>query len=123
MIRKRYYNVLMCLCVGMMLSACAKNTEHYGVEAKTVYFATLEEMDEYATVIVKATRLKGEKAVLTKNTANGSDYYVSAGVNYGTVSLGEDGRTTQRKDTRGNAVSEFSAYTEIWEAAKEKYIE
>ncbi len=192
MIRKRYYNVLMCLCVGMMLSACAKNPEHYGVEAKTVYFATLEEMDEYATVIVKATRLEGEKAVLakqdgyitsgysystvkiteiykdisgqlqagdeitllenevydeeenivyhiagynmmvpeeeyllflTKNTANGSDYYVSAGVNYGTVSLGEDGRTIQRKDSRGNAVSEFSAYTEIWEAAKEKYIE
>lgn len=192
MIQKKYYNVLMCLCVGIMLSACAKSTGHYGVEAKTVYFESLEEMEEYCTVIVRATRLEGEETViakqdghitsgysystvkltevykdtsgqlqvgdeirllenevydeeenivyhiagynmmvpeeeyllfLTKNTANEFDYYVSAGVNYGTISLGEDGRMTQRKDTRGNTVSEFSAYTEIWEAAKEKYIE
>ncbi len=191
MMQKKYYGILVCLCL-IVFASCAQKAEHCGVDAKTVSFESLEDMEEYSTVIVRATRLEGEEGIiakqdghiasgysystvkiteiykdtsgqlqagdeitllenevydeeenivyhiagynmlvpeeeyllfLTKNAAEGTDYYVAAGVNYGTVSLGEDGRTAQRKDSRGNTISQFDDCAEIWEAAKEKYIQ
>lgn len=58
---------------------------------------------------------------LKKNTLNGSDYYVSAGVNYGTVSLEEDKRMVSRTAENGNSISDFSEYEKIWQEAKNKY--
>lgn len=57
---------------------------------------------------------------LNKASLNKSDYYVSVGVNYGTVSLEKDNRMVQRK-TRNGEEADFSHYEPIWEAAKEKY--
>lgn len=49
-------------------------------------------------------------------------YYVSAGVNFGTISLENDGRQESRMTRNGEAVSDFSYFKPIWDAAKEKYI-
>lgn len=48
-------------------------------------------------------------------------YYVASGVNYGTVSLEEDGRTTTYLNRNGNTVNDFSEMQPIWDAAIEKY--
>lgn len=58
---------------------------------------------------------------LKKNTINGPEYYVSAGVNYGTVSLEEDDRMIARSMENGNKITDFSEYEKIWEEAKNKY--
>lgn len=171
--------------------SCKKETDHYALEAKTISFESLEEMEEFSGVIVRGERQDGETPVivrengmmvsgytfsdfkvteifkdstnmlekgsvitileneiyddeenevyhiagynmmeegkeyllfLKKDTLNGSDYYVAAGVNYGTVSLEEDGRMVQRPARDGEPVTDFSYYEPIWEAAKEKYI-
>lgn len=59
---------------------------------------------------------------LKKSTLDGSEYYVSRGVNCGTVSLQEDGRTVQRLTREGKEGTDFSYYEPFWEAAKEKYL-
>ena len=58
---------------------------------------------------------------LRKSETDGKEYYVSLGVNYGTVSLSEDGRETVMKDSDGEKLADFSAYEEIWKDAKAKY--
>lgn len=60
---------------------------------------------------------------LTENEMNGMTYFVSSGVNYGTVSLGDDGRSESQKTRSGELVSDFSEFIPIWNAAKEKYID
>ncbi|MDR0324990.1 MAG: hypothetical protein LBI19_02700 [Oscillospiraceae bacterium] len=55
---------------------------------------------------------------------NGLDYYVAAGVQFGTVSLQEDGRADPVRYRRGEDVYieiEYDSYFPLWEAAKEKY--
>ena len=49
-------------------------------------------------------------------------YYVSSGVNCGTISLDDDGRDEIRYDERGKAVVDYSNYIGIWKEAKNKYI-
>ena len=58
---------------------------------------------------------------LRKSETDGKEYYVSLGVNYGTVSLSEDGREKIKKDSDGKKLADFSDYEEIWKDAKEKY--
>ncbi len=60
---------------------------------------------------------------LGKSSTNNLEYYVSAGINYGTISLEDDKRAVQYKTVTGEKSKDFSAYTPIWDAAKEKYIE
>ena len=48
-------------------------------------------------------------------------YYVAAGVNYGTVSLEEDNRTTVYLTRNGNQVNDFSEMQPIWDEALHKY--
>lgn len=173
-------------------AACGKEAVHYGMEAKTIGFSSLEEMEDFSDVIVRGVRQPGEEArvitengnvvsaysfsefevtevikddfediekgsvitileneaynqsenevyhiagynmmvegkeyllFLRKNSLNGSVYYVSAGINYGTVSLQEDNRTVNRLTRNGNMVTDFSYYEGIWEDAIEKYVE
>lgn len=52
----------------------------------------------------------------------GKPYYVSSGVNFGTISLQEDQRTRQHKTDIGTAGTDFSIFKDIWQEAKEKYI-
>lgn len=58
------------LAVGTVLllnSALSKEPDHYSVSAKTIRFSSLEEMEEYADVIIKATRTGEEKSVVKYN--------------------------------------------------------
>lgn len=184
-------NILVFLVITLLsgLCACGKE-EHYGIEAKTISFEELQEMEDYSDVIVKGIRTGQEEPViikeneifisgytfskfqiseiykdntdtlstnsvitileneiydeeenivyhiagynmmeegkeyllfLNKDTLNGSDYYVTAGVNYGTVSLEEDDRMTARSMENGNKITDFSEYEKIWQEAKNKY--
>lgn len=54
--------------------------------------------------------------------SDGETYYVSAGVNYGTISLQEDQRTRSYKNEIGTGGEDFGIYKDIWQEAKEKYI-
>lgn len=58
---------------------------------------------------------------LTAHTTNGTSYYVSAGVNFGTISLEDDGRNVSAKTRSGDSISDFSSFQSIWQEAKEKY--
>lgn len=59
---------------------------------------------------------------LKANIMNGLDYYVSAGVNYGTISLLEDNRNVPILDKfNENIYQEYEYYYPIWEDAKRKY--
>ena len=48
-------------------------------------------------------------------------YYVSLGVNFGTVSLNPDGREKGYAETGEEIKNSFEEYEEIWEAARKKY--
>ena len=48
-------------------------------------------------------------------------YYVSLGVNFGTVSLNPDGREKGYAETGEEIKNSFEEYKEIWEAARKKY--
>lgn len=56
------------------------------------------------------------------NLDDGSEYYVSSGINCGTVSLENDGRSQSYINRSGSAISDFSIYESLWEEAKDKYI-
>lgn len=47
-----------------------QNYSHVVPEAKTVYFSSLKEMEDYSNIIVSAKREKGEKSVIEKNDNN-----------------------------------------------------
>ena len=51
----------------------------------------------------------------------GKVYYVASGVNFGTVSLQDDGRTKEYNTSAGYPAMECEAYKTIWNLAKEKY--
>lgn len=57
------------------------------------------------------------------NMDDGSEYYVSSGINCGTVSLENDGRLQAHVNRSGSAISDFSIYESLWKEAKDKYIE
>ena len=57
----------------------------------------------------------------TMSEMNGMTYFVSSGVNYGTVSLGDDGRSESRKTRSGELVFDFSAFIPIWNGTIEKF--
>ncbi len=50
---------------------------------------------------------------LTRHSYGGEDYYVAAGIHFGTVSLSEDGRTVRGYDKE--------TFRSFWDEAKEKY--
>ncbi len=79
--------------------------EAYDKDTKTVYhvagYDMMVEGNEYLLL-------------LKENELDGKTYYVSAAVNFGTVSLNDDGRND-------DASMDYSAYESIWQAAKEKY--
>mgnify|MGYP006916276132 CR=1 FL=1 len=58
---------------------------------------------------------------LRRVESGGSVYYVSSGVNYGTISLEEDGRDEVRYGENGKQ-GDFSQYKSWWDEAKKKYI-
>lgn len=176
----------------LFTTACGKKVEHYGVEAKTPGFESLQEMEDSCSVIVKVIREEQEEPIITSSDGrivsgytfsqvnieqiykddtdtlevgdtirilenevfseqeqiiyhiagynmmeegkeyllflnkslyfDKEPYYVASGVNYGTVSLEEDDRTTVYLSRNGQQVVEFSAMQPIWDAAIEKYI-
>lgn len=184
--------IILTVILTLFLTACGQAPEHCGVEAKTVVFESLQEMENESDVIVRGIRKQDENPVLKKekgnlvsaytfsefqvtevykdtgnalekdnqitileneaydekenviyhiagynmmedgkeyllflrrNELNGSEYYVSVGINYGTVSLQEDSRMTVRYTREGNSAGDFSYYEPIWEAARAKYAE
>lgn len=69
-----------------------KEPDHYSVSAKTISFSSLEEMEEYADVILKVTRTGEEKSVVKHN--QGAVY---SGYTFSTVKI-----ETVYKDAAGN---------------------
>lgn len=184
-------NILVVLMIALLLSLCACNKEeHSGIDAKTISFEDLQEMEDFSDIIVKGIRTEQEEPVIIKENGifisgytfsefqiseiykdntealktdsiiiileneiydeeenivyhiagynmmeegkeyllflkkaavNGSDYYVAAGVNYGTVSLEEDKRMIVRTAENGNIITDFREYEKIWQEAKNKY--
>lgn len=55
------------------------------------------------------------------SSENGETYFVSCGVNFGTVSLSEDGRDISPKYQNGSDMTDTKIFKEIWEEAKKKY--
>ena len=47
---------------------------------------------------------------------------MAAGINYGTVSIEDDGRTENHLSRSGDTVVDFSKMESLWESALEKYI-
>ena len=56
------------------------------------------------------------------NMTDGSEYFVSSGINCGTVSLENDGRLQSYVNRSGSAISDFSIYESLWQEAKDKYV-
>lgn len=54
--------------------------------------------------------------------SDGLRYYVSAGINAGTVSLSNDGRTTSYSTRTGSVISVLDQYTNLWQEAIAKYV-
>lgn len=86
--------------------------EAYDEETQTVYhiagYNMMVEGNEYI-LFLKESQLNNEV------------YYVSVGVNYGTVSVEDDGRTVQKGARTNNITADYSEYEDIWSAAKDKY--
>lgn len=198
---KKLIKFTMALTIILSLAACSKDDSektkttsdeiiHYGVDAKTDYYESLDDVEADATLIVRGVRLEKEEAVIEKsgdavlsaytfsefeitniyinsgtqisegdvitilenevydkdanvvyhiagynmmvegneyilflkeNKLEGKIYYVSIGVNYGTVSLEDDDRTTVYNTRDGSAPVSFKAYENIWENARKKY--
>lgn len=53
---------------------------------------------------------------------DGTEYYVSCGVNYGTISTAEDGRYKNRRYRNKDESIDLSVYEKIWEEALKKYL-
>lgn len=62
-------------CLGLFMAGAAfaliatlsKEPKHYSISAKTISFSSLEEMEEYADVILKVTRTGEEESVVKRN--------------------------------------------------------
>ncbi|MCL2078520.1 MAG: hypothetical protein FWH17_01610 [Oscillospiraceae bacterium] len=190
----RILTIMLAFAVVLLLCACSPNAldsiAHKGIDAKTVSFDSLEEMEDFSSLIVIGVRMDDDETILLseegrvyggftysnfkitkifkdktetvkendiitilenefydseqrtvfhlagynmmvegneyllfldKAKYNGKDYYVSSGVNFGTVSLQDDNRTIARFNERGNEVSNFSYFEEIWQQALDKY--
>ena len=52
---------------------------------------------------------------------DGTEYYVSCGVNYGTVSVTDDGRDISPKYPGGADTYDMSLFRGIWQEALDKY--
>ncbi len=175
----------------LILTGCQEEVNHYGIEAKTPSFDTLQEMEDYCSIIVRVTRMDQETPIIKesrgemvsgytfsevrieeifKDSSNtlevgntirileneifyesensiyhvagynmmeegkeyllfltnhiytdNNPYYVAAGINYGTVSLEDDNRSTVYLTREGSNINDFSAMQPIWEEALEKY--
>lgn len=58
---------------------------------------------------------------LQEASLNGEKYYVSLGVNYGTVSLGHDGRDMAYSETGEEIKNFYEEYEKVWDEARKKY--
>lgn len=188
-----YKKIIVLLIISLLicLVGCTNKEKHYGIDAKTIGFETLEDMEKFSDVIIKGVRENEEVPMVKTNEGvmvsgytlsqlriteiykdnmnelcvddvvtilenevynkeenivyhiagynmmevgseyilflkknilpDGKVYYVSAGVNYGTVSLENDNRMTQWDNRRGDSVIDFTRVEPIWKAAIEKY--
>lgn len=178
----------------IVLVGCSKKEEnpiHYGVEAKTISFDNLEEMEEQCDIIIKGIRKEKEEIILNKQNSNvvscytlseleitniinddsnilkngdlitileneaydeeenivyhiagyemmktgeeyllflnknimpdGQIYYVSVGVNFGTIPLNTSLERTTYKTRNGQEVGNTEYFIPIWEEAMKKY--
>lgn len=99
------------LSVGDVITVLENET--YDEEANRIYH-----VDGYNKMVSGCSYL----LFLSNHSQAGNVYYVAAGINYGTVSLDDDGRLTTRRSIDGSSISDFSYYHDLWAAAREKYI-
>ncbi len=60
--------ILLLLLLTVLLVSCGNKTaEHYGVDAKTVAFESLEEMEDFSGVIIRVVREEEQQPVITTN--------------------------------------------------------
>ena len=113
-----------------------------GVEITGIYKDTTEELSEGRIITVLENEVYDE----TSNTVyhiggynmmvagkeyllflkkdimtDGTEYYVSCGVNYGTVSVTDDGRENSPKYPGGADTYDMSLFRDIWQEALDKY--
>ncbi|MBR0147490.1 MAG: hypothetical protein IJM25_12630 [Eubacterium sp.] len=113
-----------------------------GVEITGIYKDTTEELSEGRIITVLENEVYDE----TSNTVyhiggynmmvagkeyllflkkdimtDGTEYYVSCGVNYGTVSVTDDGRDISPKYPGGADTYDMSLFRDIWQEALDKY--
>ena len=113
-----------------------------GVEITGIYKDTTEELSEGSIITVLENEVYDE----TSNTVyhiggynmmvagkeyllflrkdvmtDGTEYYVSCGVNYGTVSVTDDGRDISPKYPGGADTYDMSLFRDIWQEALDKY--
>lgn len=88
--------------------------ETYDKESHTIYH-----VDGYNKMVPGKSYL----LFLSNHTLESRVYYVAAGINYGTVSLDNDGRSVSQRSIDGYSISDFSYYQDLWEDAREKYIQ
>lgn len=85
---KKWWFLVNCLLVFFLLVACGNEVDtkvtHCGVEAKSVYFEKLDEMEDYSDLIIKGERLEEQEAVIT--TVNG---YIASGYTFSKVKITE----------------------------------
>lgn len=104
-----------------------KDVDEKLVSGDTITILENEALDEETNTVFHVNGYnmmkKGKEYILflKKGETDRKEYYVSLGVNYGTVSLEKDGRSVVMKDEEGKKLSDFSPYQEIWEAVRAKY--
>lgn len=184
----RYLCFCLCLLFLVSMTGCTQNPEHKTMSGKTPGFESLEAMEAYSDLIIRATRTEKEKPVATYSEGhlvsgytfssvviseiyadksgifqvgdeidmlenqiyseeenaiyhlNGyqmmepgreyllfleksstGNYYISAGILFGTISLEKDGRMSPVMTRSGEPIGNFEYYIPIWNAALEKY--
>lgn len=111
------------------------------VKIKTIYKAAGPDMKEGDILTILENQAKDEEnnviyhvagynmmvrgcdylLFLKEASRDGKKYYVSLGVNYGTVSLSPDGRDKAYAETGEEIKDYYKDYEEIWEAARKRY--
>lgn len=94
-------SIVMVLYVLVACGASAQNeVKHYTVEAKGVWFDTLEEMENYSELIVRVKRLDQEEAMIT--TVNGR---MVSGFTFSQVEIKEIYQDTAERYSIGDTIT------------------
>ena len=112
------------------ISEVYKDNTNQLAEGKTITMLENEFYDETSNMVY---HISGYDMMVTgyeyllflrKNVLeDGTVYYVSCGVNFGTISTADDGRYQNRKYQNAKDGIDLSEYTDIWEEALKKYPE